>query len=83
MTDTIRRRELAPGTVRSLCVSGESGGERAKRLSQMIDRMRELSESVEYWSLSANLAKGTAEIKFLRPGQAFQRVFMFSRRDFR
>lgn len=30
--------------------------------------MREVSESVEYWSLSTNQAKQTAEIIFLRPG---------------
>lgn len=34
----------------------------------MIERMRKLSETVEYWSLSTNRAKGTAEIEFLRPG---------------
>lgn len=34
----------------------------------MIERTRELVENVEYWRLSLDIAKGTAEIEFLRPG---------------
>lgn len=34
----------------------------------MIDRMRGLSEAVEYWSLKADPEKGVAEIEFVRPG---------------
>ena len=33
----------------------------------MIDRMRALSESVEYWSLTLDREKGTATIEFVRP----------------
>jgi len=34
----------------------------------MIDRMRGLSESVEYWDLNADRDTGIAEIEFVRPG---------------
>jgi hypothetical protein len=34
----------------------------------MIDRMRGLSEAVEYWSLKAHSRKGIAEVEFVRPG---------------
>jgi hypothetical protein len=35
---------------------------------KMIDRMRGLSEAVEYWSLKAHPRKGIAEVEFVRPG---------------